>query len=77
MPKPTRRQLVQRRRYRQVRIQRTEATLAQFRADVVRLDGAIEAESGAVRAYALARHPASRGGVAKACRTCCGIPGGR
>jgi len=57
---------VQRRRARQVRIARTEAALARLRADLVRLDAAIEAHSGPVRAYAPAQHPAPRGAVAKA-----------
>jgi hypothetical protein len=68
MPKPelTRRQLVQRRRARIVRIAKAEKTLERLRADLVRLDATIEAGGGAVRAYTPTQHPAPRGAVAKA-----------
>lgn len=68
MPKPslTRRQLVQRRRARIVRIAKAEKTIVRLRADLVRLDATIEASGGTVRAYTPAQHPAPRGAVAKA-----------
>lgn len=64
--KPTRRQLVQRRRHRAVRIARMEKALLRLRADLVHLDATIESSGGVVRAYTPVQHPAPRGAVAKA-----------
>jgi hypothetical protein len=66
MPTLTRRQLVQHRRARVVRIAKAEKTILRLRADLVRLDATIEASGGAVRSYTPAQHPAPRGAVAKA-----------
>jgi len=66
MPHPTRRQLVQRRRYRIVGIQKAECTLARLRADLARLDKIIETSGRPIRPYTAAQHPAPRGAVAKA-----------
>lgn len=63
---PTRRQLVQRRRHRAVRIAKMEKALLRLRVDLAKLDSAIEASGGTVRAYTPAQHPAPRGAVAKA-----------
>ena len=53
----TRRQLIQTRRVRLTRIKKLELTLARLRADVARLEMAIEANGGrAVRAYTAPLH---------------------
>jgi hypothetical protein len=61
----TRRQLVQTRRVRLTRIKKAERTIARVRADVARLEAAIEANGGAIRAYTAPVHPAPRGSVAR------------
>jgi hypothetical protein len=61
----TRRQLVSARRVRLTRIAKMERTLARLRTDVGRLEAAIEANGGAIRAYTAPLHPAPRGGVAR------------
>jgi hypothetical protein len=65
MPDPTRRQLVQQRRYRAVRIQKAEKRLERLRADLLQLDAVIAASGGTIRGYTPAQHPAPRGAVAK------------
>jgi hypothetical protein len=66
MPDPTRRQLVQQRRYRAVSIANAERTLARLRADLATLDAAIEASGRPIRHYTPPLHRAPRGGIAKA-----------
>jgi len=64
-PNPARSDLVRRRRYRADRMAKAEAMLVRWRAEVVRLDAAIEAKGGPKRAYKPILHPAPRGGIAK------------